>query len=82
MELMAEAGADCISIDNDASLLEAKQKIGQKVRLMGNVKPSRPCFRERFPTLKKPFLSAYVRLMTTRKAILWLQDAAFHRHTF
>jgi len=31
-ELMAEAGADCISIDNDASLLEAKQKIGQKVR--------------------------------------------------
>jgi len=77
-ELMAEAGADCISIDNDASLLEAKQKIGQKVRLMGNVNLPRPCFRERFPTFKKkPFLSAYVRLMTTRKAILWLQDAAF-----
>lgn len=39
-EYMVEAGADCISIDNDASLLEAKLKVGHKVRLMGNVKPS------------------------------------------
>lgn len=39
-ELMAGAGAGCISIDNDADLLEAKQKVGSKVRLMGNVKPS------------------------------------------
>lgn len=39
-EYMVEAGADCISIDNDASLLEAKLKVGDKVRLMGNVKPS------------------------------------------
>ena len=39
-ELMVEAGADCISIDNAASLLEAKQKVGDRVRLMGNVKPS------------------------------------------
>lgn len=39
-DLMASAGADCISIDNDADLLEAKLKVGDKVRLMGNVKPS------------------------------------------
>lgn len=39
-ESMVEAGADCISIDNAASLLEAKQKVGDRVRLMGNVKPS------------------------------------------
>lgn len=39
-EIMAEAGADCISIDNDAELLEAKHKVGHRVRLMGNVKPS------------------------------------------
>jgi len=39
-DLMAEAGADCISIDNDANLLEAKQIVGHRVRLMGNVKPS------------------------------------------
>jgi len=39
-EMMAEAGADCISIDNDANLLEAKRRVGDKVRLMGNVKPS------------------------------------------
>ena len=39
-ESMVEAGADCISIDNAANLLEAKQKVGDKVRLMGNVKPS------------------------------------------
>jgi uroporphyrinogen decarboxylase len=39
-ELMADAGADCLSIDNDADLLKAKQKVGEKVRLMGNVKPS------------------------------------------
>ena len=38
-ELMADAGADCISIDNDADLLEAKKKVGGRVRLMGNVKP-------------------------------------------
>lgn len=39
-ELMAAAGADCISIDNAADLLEAKLQVGEKVRLMGNVKPS------------------------------------------
>ncbi|MCX7745359.1 MAG: uroporphyrinogen decarboxylase family protein [Clostridia bacterium] len=39
-ELMADCGADCISIDNDADLMEAKEKVGKRVRLMGNVKPS------------------------------------------
>ena len=39
-DLMCDAGADCISIDNAADLLEAKLKIGQKVRLMGNIRPS------------------------------------------
>ncbi len=39
-DLMVEAGADCISIDNAANLLEAKQKVGHRVRLMGNVKPA------------------------------------------
>lgn len=37
---MAEAGSDCISIDNEADLLEAKQRVGNRVRLMGNVKPA------------------------------------------
>ncbi|MBP2636190.1 MAG: hemE 4 [Firmicutes bacterium] len=37
---MAAAGADCISIDNAASLTEAKTKVGSQLRLMGNVKPS------------------------------------------
>jgi len=39
-EAMADAGADCISIDNDASLVSAKTAVGQRLRLMGNVKPS------------------------------------------
>ncbi len=39
-ESMADAGADCISIDNDADLEEAKRSVGDRVRLMGNVKPS------------------------------------------
>jgi len=39
-DAMADAGADCFSIDNDASLAEAKEKVGARVRLMGNVKPS------------------------------------------
>lgn len=39
-ELMAMTGADCLSIDTDADLLEAKRMIGDKVRLMGNVRPS------------------------------------------
>ncbi len=39
-ESMVDAGADCLSIDNDASLADAKQAVGQRVRLMGNVHPS------------------------------------------
>ena len=39
-ELMVAAGADCISIDNEADLLQAKQMVGDRVRLMGNVRPS------------------------------------------
>ncbi|NTV03104.1 MAG: uroporphyrinogen decarboxylase [Chlorobiaceae bacterium] len=37
---MADTGADCLSIDNDADLLAAKHEIGDRVRLMGNVHPS------------------------------------------
>ncbi|WP_041267142.1 uroporphyrinogen decarboxylase family protein [Geotalea daltonii] len=39
-ESMVEAGADCLSIDNDASLTEAKLAVGERVRLMGNIHPS------------------------------------------
>ena len=39
-QAMVEAGAECISIDNDADLLEAKEAVGSHVRLMGNVKPA------------------------------------------
>jgi uroporphyrinogen decarboxylase len=37
--LMADTGADCLSIDNQASLGEAKAAVGKRVRLMGNVPP-------------------------------------------
>jgi uroporphyrinogen decarboxylase len=37
---MADAGADCISIDNDASLQGAVESVGDRVRIMGNVHPS------------------------------------------
>ncbi len=39
-ELMADAGADCLSIDNEAVLSDAKAKVGNRVRLMGNVPPA------------------------------------------
>ncbi len=39
-EAMVEAGADCLSLDNDVDLAEAKAKVGARVRLMGNVRPS------------------------------------------
>ncbi|HWR56690.1 MAG: uroporphyrinogen decarboxylase family protein [Bacillota bacterium] len=39
-EGMCDAGADCLSIDNEANLAEAKEKVGHRVRLMGNVRPS------------------------------------------
>ncbi len=39
-EAMADAGADCISIDNAASLTAAKRSVGHRVRIMGNVTPS------------------------------------------
>lgn len=37
---MVAAGADCLSIDNEADLAEAKAAVGGQVRLMGNVPPS------------------------------------------
>ncbi len=37
---MVEAGADCLSIDNVASLNGCKKRVGDKVRIMGNVDPS------------------------------------------
>lgn len=37
---MCDTGADCLSIDNAADLAEAKVKVGDRVRLMGNVSPS------------------------------------------
>lgn len=37
---MVEAGADCISIDNEASLTRARELVGDRVRIMGNVRPS------------------------------------------
>jgi len=39
-ESMVEAGADCLSIDNEVDLLDARRRIGDRVRLMGNVRPS------------------------------------------
>lgn len=39
-DAMAEAGADCLSIDNVASLHDCKNKVGDRVRIMGNVDPS------------------------------------------
>ena len=37
---MADTGADCLSIDNDADLAEARFVVGGRVRLMGNVHPA------------------------------------------
>lgn len=39
-QYMADAGADCISIDNDASLQGAVESVGDRVRIMGNIHPS------------------------------------------
>jgi len=39
-EAMVEAGADCLSIDDVASLRDCKNKVGDRVRIMGNVDPS------------------------------------------
>jgi uroporphyrinogen decarboxylase len=39
-DLMADTGADCLSIDNEVSLLKAKETVGHRVRIMGNVRPS------------------------------------------
>lgn len=39
-EAMADSGADCLSLDNEVDLAAAKQKVGARVRLMGNVRPS------------------------------------------
>jgi len=39
-QAMVDAGADCISIDNAASLAGARETVGDRVRLMGNVRPS------------------------------------------
>ncbi|MDR1304150.1 MAG: uroporphyrinogen decarboxylase family protein [Verrucomicrobiales bacterium] len=38
--LMVATGADCLSLDNDASLAAAKTAVGDQVKLMGNVHPA------------------------------------------
>lgn len=37
---MANAGANCLSIDNVASLRDCRNQVGDRVRIMGNVDPS------------------------------------------
>lgn len=39
-EDMVAAGADCLSIDNEADIGKAKALVGDRVMLMGNVRPS------------------------------------------
>ncbi len=39
-EAMADAGANCLSIDDVASLSDCKKQVGDRVRIMGNVDPS------------------------------------------
>ena len=39
-EAMVATGADCLSLDNDADLALARAEVGDRVRLMGNVRPS------------------------------------------
>jgi uroporphyrinogen decarboxylase len=43
-EAMADTGADCLSLDNEVDMVEAKGRIGGRVRLMGNVHPSAVMF--------------------------------------
>ncbi|OIQ54685.1 uroporphyrinogen decarboxylase [Moorella thermoacetica] len=40
LEGMAATGADCLSLDNAVDLAEAKRRVGDRVRLMGNVPPA------------------------------------------
>lgn len=39
-DAMVETGADCLSLDNEVDLAAARERIGDRVRLMGNVHPS------------------------------------------
>ena len=39
-DLMADTGADCLSLDSDADLSAAVQEIGQRTRIMGNIHPA------------------------------------------
>jgi uroporphyrinogen decarboxylase len=39
-ELMADTGADCLSLDNDADLSAAVNEIGHRTRIMGNIHPA------------------------------------------
>ena len=43
-DLMADTRADCLSIDNVVSMREAKETVGSRLRIMGNVPPSEVMF--------------------------------------
>jgi uroporphyrinogen decarboxylase len=44
-DLMADTGANCLSLDNEVSMREAKEAVGNRVQLMGNVPPTEVLFR-------------------------------------
>jgi uroporphyrinogen decarboxylase len=55
-DLMVDAGSDCISIDNVENLALAREKVGHRTRLMGNVSPSQIMLQGTVPDVRRATL--------------------------
>ncbi|WP_224957765.1 uroporphyrinogen decarboxylase family protein [Geomonas subterranea] len=69
-EAMVEAGADCLSIDNDADLSEARFAVGDRVRLMGNVHPSEVMLQGTPETVRAATLACLAQAKDTPKGFI------------
>lgn len=67
---MVEAGADCLSIDNDADLSEARGAVGDRVRLMGNVHPSEVMLQGTPETVRRATLSCIAQAKDNPKGFI------------
>lgn len=69
-EDMVQAGADCLSIDNEANIEKAKQLVGDRVMLMGNVRPSEVMLEGTVETVREATVACVKKAYNSPKGLI------------